>query len=186
MIQHVDPYRVLQVDPEAEPEVIRAAYRSLAQKYHPDKTGGQYERMTAINEAWAILRDPARRAEHDRRRAEAAAAAAAAATSFMAQYSARETPPAPSAAAEPSPAKPRYARAATSTRTAAAGPVLDFGRYAGWSLGDLALHDPDYLEWLVRTPIGHRFRADVDALIHPVGDAPPAPARTRGRRGRAA
>ncbi len=181
MIQQVDPYRVLQVDPEAEPEVIRAAYRSLAQKYHPDKTGGQYERMSAINEAWAILRDPKRRAEHDRQRAGAAAAA----TSFMAQYAAREAtaPPRP---AEPSRTQPRYARAATSTRTAAAGPVLDFGRYAGWSLGDLAQHDPDYLEWLVRTPIGHRFRADVDTLLRPVDAAAPTPGRARARRGRAA
>ncbi len=181
MIQPVDPYRVLQVDPEAEPEVIRAAYRSLAQKYHPDKTGGQYERMSAINEAWAILRDPARRAEHDRQRAQAAAAA----SSLTAQYSARETT-APPRQEESSRAQPRYARAPTATRPAAAGPVLDFGRYAGWSLRDLAQHDPDYLEWLVRTPIGHRFRADVDALIRPVAAAAPPPGRARSRRGRAA
>jgi DnaJ-class molecular chaperone len=31
-----DPYKVLQVDSEAEDEVIQAAYRRLAQKYHPD------------------------------------------------------------------------------------------------------------------------------------------------------
>lgn len=182
MIQQVDLYHVLQVDPEAEPEVIRAAYRSLAQKYHPDKTGGQYERMTAINEAWAVLRDPARRAEHDRQRAEAAAAA----TSFMAQYSAREAPAAPRPAQAPSTTQPRYARAPTSRRATPAGPVLDFGRYAGWSLHDLARHDPDYLEWLVRTPIGHRFRADVDSLLHPAGVTTAAPERRRARRGRAA
>ena len=33
----VDAYKVLQVDPEAEDEVIQAAYRRLAQKYHPDR-----------------------------------------------------------------------------------------------------------------------------------------------------
>ena len=32
----IDPYKVLQVDPEAEDEVIQAAYRRLARKYHPD------------------------------------------------------------------------------------------------------------------------------------------------------
>ncbi len=28
--------------------------------------------------------------------------------------------------------------------------VLDFGRYAGWSFGQIARHDPDFLEWLAR------------------------------------
>ena len=35
-----DPYRVLQVDPEAEWEVIRAAYPAFALKYHPDVSSG--------------------------------------------------------------------------------------------------------------------------------------------------
>ena len=30
----MDPYRVLQVDPLAEPEVVDAAFRRLARKYH--------------------------------------------------------------------------------------------------------------------------------------------------------
>src|SRR6267378_5333216 len=66
-----DPYKVLQVDPEADPEVIQAAYRRLAQKYHPDLAadGDAARRMVAINDAWAILRDPETRAALDRRRA---------------------------------------------------------------------------------------------------------------------
>ena len=36
----IDAYRVLQVDPEAEDEVIKAAYRRLARKYHPDLAFG--------------------------------------------------------------------------------------------------------------------------------------------------
>jgi len=35
--------------------------------------------------------------------------------------------------------------------------VLDFGRYAGWSLGDLARHDPNYLRWLSRHSSGNRY-----------------------------
>ena len=35
-----DPYKTLQVDPEAEDEVIAAAYRRLARKYHPDANAG--------------------------------------------------------------------------------------------------------------------------------------------------
>ena len=66
-----DPYKVLQVDPEAEDEVIAAAYRRLARKYHPDTATGAESsgRMEAINAAWEVLGDPGRRAAHDRQRA---------------------------------------------------------------------------------------------------------------------
>lgn len=63
-----DPYKILQVDPEAEDEVIQAAYRRLAQKYHPDLTTGQaaIDRMVAINAAWETIGEPKRRAAYDR------------------------------------------------------------------------------------------------------------------------
>src|SRR4029453_9670048 len=41
------------------------------------------------------------------------------------------------------------------------GRVLDFGRYAGWSILELSRSDPDYLLWLERTPIGRSFRTDI-------------------------
>ena len=55
-----DAYKTLQVDPEADQEVIQAAFRRLAQKWHPDVAGGPEAaaRMTAINRAWEVLRDP--------------------------------------------------------------------------------------------------------------------------------
>ncbi len=67
----IDPYKVLQVDPEAEDEVISAAYRRLARKYHPDVATGadSAARMLAINAAWAMVGDPVRRAAYDRERA---------------------------------------------------------------------------------------------------------------------
>ena len=40
MPEPLDAYKVLQVDPEAEDEVIKAAYRRLARKYHPDLAAG--------------------------------------------------------------------------------------------------------------------------------------------------
>ena len=43
--------------------------------------------------------------------------------------------------------------------------VLDFGRYAGWTLRQLAFHDPDYLEWLVRSPGGRQYRAQITAIL---------------------
>ncbi|GIV16498.1 MAG: hypothetical protein KatS3mg022_1933 [Armatimonadota bacterium] len=66
-------YDLLEVSPNASPEVIKAAYRQLALKYHPDKQPDvrmrrqAEERMKQINAAYHILSDPARRAEYDRR-----------------------------------------------------------------------------------------------------------------------
>ena len=47
--------------------------------------------------------------------------------------------------------------------------VIDFGRYAGWRLGDLVRHDADYVRWLARHSSGIRFRTAIKALI-PYGD----------------
>lgn len=71
-------YDVLQVERDAPPERVRAAYRKLAQKYHPDKMPGNanaVRAMAAINAAYDVLSDAHRRAEHDLwiRRAEQAA-----------------------------------------------------------------------------------------------------------------
>lgn len=65
-----DPYEVLQVSPNAEPEVIEAAYRRLARKYHPDmdRDQGATLRMQEINWAHEILQNPAKRAAYDLRR----------------------------------------------------------------------------------------------------------------------
>ena len=65
-----DPYKILQVDPEAEDEVIAAAYRRLARKYHPDVAAGPEAaaRMAALNAAWERIGEPARRAAFDRER----------------------------------------------------------------------------------------------------------------------
>ena len=64
-----DFYEILQVHPKAEPEVIKAAYQRLAQKYHPDKNPGQAERMglymKKLNEAYMVLGDPTKRAVYD-------------------------------------------------------------------------------------------------------------------------
>ena len=58
-MSEIDHYAVLGVSPAAEDVVIRAAYRALAQRYHPDKWGGDLkvanERMAEINAAFAVL-----------------------------------------------------------------------------------------------------------------------------------
>lgn len=62
-------YDVLNVAPEAEPVVVEAAYKALIKKYHPDQAAEApvSKDAAAINEAFAILKDPARRADYDHR-----------------------------------------------------------------------------------------------------------------------
>jgi curved DNA-binding protein CbpA len=140
-----DLYKRLQVDPLAESEVIRAAYHALARKYHPD-AGGETRRMVEFNEAWAILKDPLLRSAYDTERARPVAPPAT-------PTRANPAPPGPAAPAGPP-------RSSTDKST-----VVDFGRYAGWSLVQIVKNDPNYLEWLVRTPIGRRLSPEVEALL---------------------
>jgi curved DNA-binding protein CbpA len=62
-------YAVLGILMNAEDIVIRAAYRALAQHYHPDKYHGDMaeatRRMVEINEAYAVLSDPEKRKIYD-------------------------------------------------------------------------------------------------------------------------
>jgi DnaJ-class molecular chaperone len=61
-------YDNLKVARNAPPEVIRAAYKTLSQKYHPDRNPGSQDAMRIIqiiNLAYEVLSDPAKRLEHD-------------------------------------------------------------------------------------------------------------------------
>ena len=128
--------------------------------------------MAELNAARDLLLDPVARSAYDRERRGKEPPAGAA--------SVDTTPwPAPADAASASAGPPRAAGSPT-TGEASAGPppgnpsgsVLNFGRYAGWSLGEIARRDVEYIEWLDRMPIGRSYRAEVDALL-----------RARGRRG---
>jgi DNA-directed RNA polymerase subunit RPC12/RpoP len=61
-------YQVLQLDPAAEQEVVEAAFKRLALKYHPDtsKSPDASERMREIIEAHSVLTDPSKRERYDR------------------------------------------------------------------------------------------------------------------------
>jgi len=60
-------YDVLQISPDASAEVVQGAYRALLKngRAHPD-LGGSEEEAKAINEAYAVLSDPALRQAYDR------------------------------------------------------------------------------------------------------------------------
>ncbi len=61
-------YDNLKVARQAPQEVIRAAYKALSQKYHPDKNPGNAKAarvMALLNSAYGTLADPQRRREHD-------------------------------------------------------------------------------------------------------------------------
>jgi curved DNA-binding protein CbpA len=139
-----DPYRVLQVLPTADQEVLSAAYRALAQKYHPDhdRTKAAARRMAELNAAWAIVRDPDLRASWDRSQRRAT-------YGFKPEPATSSVPPPP--------------------RSANAGTKLEFGRYAGWALRDLARQDPDYLRWLSRHASGLRYRTEIYQILGRLG-----------------
>lgn len=66
-----DYYDILGVKPDASEAQIKAAYRKLARKYHPDvsKEAGAEDKFKAVNEAHEVLRDKQKRAAYDHLRA---------------------------------------------------------------------------------------------------------------------
>jgi curved DNA-binding protein CbpA len=145
-----DPYRILQVQPDADQEIVKAAYRVLARRLHPD-AGAPLDEATAqkmadLNWAYGVARDPVKRQvwESDRRRA---------------------APPTPAeSATHGAPRGPLGADGA--------GLRLDFGRYQGWTLGEVVQRDPEYLDWLRRHASGARYRDAIDILLRRRRSAP--------------
>lgn len=75
MVAPRNPYAVLGVTAEADDVVIRAAYKALLRKHHPDlnPAADAADRTQALNEAFALIGTPERRARFDRDRAAGAA-----------------------------------------------------------------------------------------------------------------
>lgn len=167
-----DPYRLLQVHPEADAEIIQVAYRKLAQRYHPDVAPGPdaARMMAELNAARDLLCDPVARAAYDRSRGLEGAAGrdpgvgAAPGHRGAAAPGVGGTSPASTARAA-GPTEPSAGPAPGSP----SGSVLTFGRYAGWSLGEIARRDLEYVEWLDRMPIGRPYREEIDAILRRAG-----------------
>lgn len=58
-------YDILGVAKGASEEEIKAAFRKLAHKYHPDKKGGNEAKFKEVSEAYSVLSDKKKRAEYD-------------------------------------------------------------------------------------------------------------------------
>jgi curved DNA-binding protein CbpA len=221
MPDQIDPYKILQVDSEAEDEVIQAAYRRLARKYHPDLAASPdaANRMAAINAAWELIGEPAKRVAFDRERTPLATkpvqpaggtttggtpGPSSGASSGARPGSSSTSGGASSASAPPAETVSRDWTSGRSTQGSgyeesmhsadgfgAAGPppgrpsgtVLNFGRYAGWSLGEVARTDMEYVEWLDRAPIGRNYRQEIDEILRKSGRRKSADAGETDRRG---
>src|SRR6188508_1591179 len=143
-------YQLLMVDAGVDDDVLTVVYRRLVQRtnlaYEDDAR--RRERLSVIEQAYAVLHDPDRRRRYDLRVAGIPERDAQPVTpqtvSVLPVEPPRETIPI-EAPRQAVPVKP--ATTAVPVVGAGAGSrLLDFGRYAGWSLRQVALRDPDYLE----------------------------------------
>ena len=144
---------------------IRAAYVERARRAHPDLVGQRgLDIMTALNEAWAILKDADRRSAFD-------VASGGPPSGASGTGSFRDDPNRPfwTGAAGPAPGRPW-------------GTVLDFGIYAGWSLGEISRRDRGYLSWLLEKPEAEALRPEILRFLNPDAEESPQPSRGRGRR----
>ncbi|HUG30406.1 MAG TPA: DnaJ domain-containing protein [Candidatus Limnocylindria bacterium] len=166
MSEERDPYAVLGVPRNASVRQIRTAYLVRARRSHPDLVGVRgLELMRDINEAWETLKDSARRAAYDAATGGTGATGSAGATPRV-----DDDPNRPfwTGAAGPPPGRPW-------------GHVLDFGIFAGWSLGEISRRDRGYLQWLLNRPEAKAFREEIVRLLDPDAQDP-AQERRRGRR----
>jgi curved DNA-binding protein CbpA len=160
----LDLYRVMQVDPAADPDIIKAAYRVLARKLHPDLTGDE-SGMKRLNTAWDVLRDPKKRETYDAEREAVAAATAG--------------PPASrsSALGGSVQAKTLVDDHAGPPPGNAYGPVVTFGRYEGWSIGEIARVDKPFLEWLKGVQAGRHLTHQISELLREINGSTGTAAR---------
>lgn len=160
-----DPYQVLGVPRTATTKQIRTAYVERARRAHPDIVGREgLDVMRALNEAWDVLKDTSRRQAWDAVNGRGVRAKVGSTTD---------------AAAVRSDGQPFWTGAMGLAPGRPWGPVLDFGIYFGWSLGEIARTDRGYLMWLRDRPEGRAYIAEIARLLDPTADQPAPPRRRR-------
>lgn len=161
-MSELDPYEVLNVPRTASTRQIRAAYVDRARRLHPDLVGLRgLDGMREINEAWEILKDAARRTAYD--------------LSTGSTVSAASTSDSPYGGDDPN--RPFWTGAMGPPPGRPFGPKLDFGIYAGWTIGEISRRDRGYLVWLHDKPEVEAFRAEIDKLTNPETEEPQEPRR---------
>jgi curved DNA-binding protein CbpA len=153
-------YDVLMISPLADRQLMTVAYRHLAKRYHPDIDASPEAaaRMAELNDAYAVLGNPVRRAAYD----ESIGLRPARPSIAPGQEDRADQRANPRVRAT----EPGYGEAGPPpTNPAPVGPVLTFGRYRGWTLNQVARFDRDYLEWLSRTTMGRNYRRELEALL---------------------
>ena len=162
-----DYYKILEVDPEADPEVIAAAYRALAKRVRAkqDLEEADQIRLAELDLAYAVLSNPAQRRAFDERRLSETVAVGPG-------YHYSNGNGHASGHGQAQDAAVRLAAGALSERIAAGlhgeslGELtINFGRYAGWTLSEIADSDPQYLQWLSRHSSGIRYRRAILRLL---------------------
>ena len=161
-------YKLLQVDPSADPDVIAAAHRILAGRLHPetDFTGIQEYRRKELDRALAVLSDPEKRRAYDEK---------------LAAEEALELDPVPVPVRERVPVGPGagagndHRQGYTLAQRMQANDMGQLGQaqiarglsttIAGYTLGEILRRDPDYLRWLARHSSGVRYRRAILRLL---------------------
>ncbi|MDQ3938650.1 MAG: J domain-containing protein [Chloroflexota bacterium] len=209
-----DPYRVLDVTPDASNSTIKRRWRELAREHHPDRAAGDGEeatrltgRMARINAAYDLLRDPIRRARFDQSPDGQRSRSQARRSNGRATAFGEEPLESPAGPPPPPPSRPVTARFDTTSyfrprnttldhapRTQAYGPgvrqrvrpaepdelrasspsgpverrqgarplatpslrearetSLTFGKFRGYTLGEVELLEPSYIHWIAQT-----------------------------------
>ena len=157
-------YDVLFVTPRADRELLSVVYRHLAKRYHPDRDASPEAatRMLELNEAYAVLSDPDKRARYDRQTGLHSNVPAVAPRSGDGR-------PTRSGSANVAPSPGPYGDAgAPPANPAPKGRALTFGRYRGWTLNQVERYDHDYIEWLSRTTMGRTYKTELDELLRRV------------------
>jgi curved DNA-binding protein CbpA len=152
-----DPYEVLGVPRNASNRQIRAAYVARARLAHPDLVGRRgLDVMRALNEAWGVLKDGARKAAWDQANRPPGSAAGSG----------------PGSAGSGDGARPFWTGAMGRPPGRASGPVVPFGIYEGWSIGEIARSDRGYLLWLRDRPEAGALRQEILRMLDPDAEEP--------------